>query len=159
MPRESKSTLGHSRSILRRMAWSIDSLVAGVVTTPIFQAGHGSIPFARSNQKPLVRRPPLTFSTNALSSIRHPGQAFSKPSASQSVEPRAIEPAVRNMRIMPRLGPRVGSACGQGAGWSGGAPPDQYAQSGGQLLGSERGGHRDLDPLRRRAARARGWCR
>ena len=41
----------------------------------------------------------------------------------------------------------MGSACGRGAGWLGGAPPDQYAQSGGQLLGPECGGHRDLDPF------------
>src|SRR5262249_13768244 len=32
-------------------------------------------------------RLPLTFSTNALASIRHPGQDCSKPSASKSVEP------------------------------------------------------------------------
>src|SRR5215469_524205 len=55
--------------------------------------------------------------------------------------------ALTDVRIWPRLGPLVGSSCGEGAGWLGGAPPDQYAQSGGQLLGSERGGHCDLDPF------------
>jgi len=44
----------------------------------------------------------------------------------------------------------------QGRGrWSGGAPPDQYAQSGGQLLGSECGGHRDLHPF---GGKQRGHC-
>src|SRR5499427_5502244 len=38
---------------------------------------------------------PLTFSTNALVSIRHSGQDFSRPSASQSSEPHATEPATQ----------------------------------------------------------------
>jgi hypothetical protein len=49
--------------------------------------------------------------------------------------------------------------CGQGAGWSGGAPPDQDVQSGGQLLGSERGGHRDLDPFSGEERGHAGGCR
>ncbi len=54
---------------------------------------------------------------------------------------RAAEPwFLRTARSRP-------VACGHGLGSLGGAPPGQYAQSGGQLLGSERGGHRDLDPF------------
>src|ERR1700691_1782487 len=40
MPRGSENAHGHSRSTLRWMAWSVVLLVTGVVTTPIFQAGH-----------------------------------------------------------------------------------------------------------------------
>ena len=40
MPRGSENAHGRSRSTLRWMAWSVVLLVTGVVTTPIFQAGH-----------------------------------------------------------------------------------------------------------------------
>jgi hypothetical protein len=75
-------------------------------SAPFLLAGQGLDPagnaISSSSAHGQPRRLPLTFSTNALVSIRHPGQTFSKLSASQSVEPHETGPAARIARFLCR---------------------------------------------------------